>query len=616
MIIHSLSAENLLKYRRITLENLPTHGVIAISGGNESGKSSIGEAICFALFGRTFAVGPEDAQKLIRWGENRCSVTIKMSVQSGARYQLSRYLDRDGNQSARLCRADDPEHPLARGLDPVAGAVRDLLGYDFEAFIDSFYLAQREIITPHPHSQAVRMMAGIAPMVACREELCLELERDQAALAEPATRTAELEAQLVELAFDGQRPHVLAADQADLTAREQLIWARRQALTAAAADYQGREPQLRRAAGNARMAGFLRLLSLLGATATLGLWAWLTQPASSPLALELLTLIEARMPLSGLLYGGLACAGLFVLFWGRILILSRRVRALHKSGVRLGAELAELDELEIGLPEALRLPPTGTDADGRGAPQGRLAPEQRAQLIDHLQTGHASVAEVHSAVSREIAWLDQARGRLIQRLADLKQEIRRERERRQEHDRLSGLRADLQREEAGRHHRIRLRAYASELLDGATRHLSHTFNHLLRDRVGRTLPMFTEGRYQHLQVDEDLTVRAFSNEKHDFMGLDEISSGTQRQIMLALRLSLSQQLINRAVQGNQFIFLDEPFAFFDDARTRNALAVLPRLSDNITQIWIVAQQFPPDLVFERSIECQREGDHCRDGDTQ
>ena len=56
-----------------------------------------------------------------------------------------------------------------------------------------------------------------------------------------------------------------------------------------------------------------------------------------------------------------------------------------------------------------------------------------------------------------------------------------------------------------------------------------------------------------------LIVQAFSSDKRGFMDLAEISSGTQRQIMLALRLALSQELINWAVKSRQFLFLDEPF---------------------------------------------------------
>ena len=73
--------------------------------------------------------------------------------------------------------------------------------------------------------------------------------------------------------------------------------------------------------------------------------------------------------------------------------------------------------------------------------------------------------------------------------------------------------------------------------------MSNQFNRDIRDLVGRTLPLFTDGRYEHLQIGEDLGVRVFSSEKRDFMDLDEVSSGTQRQIMLALRLALSQKLL-------------------------------------------------------------------------
>jgi exonuclease SbcC len=147
---------------------------------------------------------------------------------------------------------------------------------------------------------------------------------------------------------------------------------------------------------------------------------------------------------------------------------------------------------------------------------------------------------------------------------------------------------------------------ADGLIQGATREVSYQFNRKLRGLVSRTLPLFTENRYEHLQIDEDLGVRAFSSEKRDFMDLDEISSGTQRQIMLAVRLALSQELVGRTVNGSQFLFLDEPFAFFDEKRTRSALTVLPTLSDELNQIWIIGQSFSEDLRFELHIKCDRD----------
>ena len=89
------------------------------------------------------------------------------------------------------------------------------------------------------------------------------------------------------------------------------------------------------------------------------------------------------------------------------------------------------------------------------------------------------------------------------------------------------------------------------------------------------------------------------------MDLEEISSGTQRQIMLALRLALAQALNQRTEGGRQFIFLDEPFAFFDQERTRNTLRALPKLDERLSQIWIVAQDFPTGEAFDLSLACDR-----------
>jgi exonuclease SbcC len=218
----------------------------------------------------------------------------------------------------------------------------------------------------------------------------------------------------------------------------------------------------------------------------------------------------------------------------------------------------------------------------------------------------AEPAEVRDAVGRELAWMRRELQQHQESIVRFDQQIWRERDRLSKAEKLAQTIASLSERVDEHEHRVYLRELARELLAGATRHLSQRFNRDLRDLVGRTLPMFTEERYEHLQIDDDLTVRVFSSEKRDFMDLEEISSGTQRQIMLAVRLALSQELVNSTVQSKQFIFLDEPFAFFDRERTLSALKVLPELSDDITQIWIVAQEFPDAHPFDRTIHCTRD----------
>lgn len=605
MIIHSLIATNLLKYRHLELKALPTNGIIAISGYNESGKSSIGEAICFALFGRTFAIGPNEITKLISWGENHCSVTIELRLQNSNLYRLSRSLDRDHNHSARLSMLDVAEHTIARGKEAVAEAIQELIGYEFDAFIDSFYLAQREITTPHPHGHAIHAMAGIIPLTLCQKELQEEIIKDEIALAGLTSRNAQLKVQLTDLAFDSQRAHVLAADQTDVNSREQDIRAAQEALVNAGAEYQKRKASRIKNALSENIFAHLRSLSLVAGIISLGCWWGLTTQTSDSLSRYILELIRSQIDPSWLAYGAIISFGIFILSWLHVAFSIKQETALHIAGTDLADTLAALDDLEIGLPRGLK----GAFSTNDGIlSKGRLEPDVRLQLRQHFKTGKVKVLDAGDAVAREHAWLEQLLSRINRHQSDIYQEMNREKEQRQMLEHLTNMENTLKHEEAEIHHRIQVRNCANELLQGAVRHLSRRFNHHLRGLAGRTLPMFTENRYQHLQINEDLTVRAFSNEKRDFMELDEVSSGTQRQIMLALRLSMSQQLVNRIVKGKQFIFLDEPFAFFDEHRTRSALTALPHLSDDITQIWIVAQQFPQDITFAKIIQCRRDID--------
>jgi len=181
-----------------------------------------------------------------------------------------------------------------------------------------------------------------------------------------------------------------------------------------------------------------------------------------------------------------------------------------------------------------------------------------------------------------------------------------EQQRLREAQRLEVMRDDQRDTHRGREHQIDVRETGISLLESASRERSHKFNKEVRSLAGRALPRFTEDRYQHLQIDESLSVRVFSNDKHDFMDFDEISSGTQRQIMLAVRLALSQELIYSTVGGAQFVFLDEPFAFFDEQRMLKTLHALPELSDELDQIWIITQQLPEAARVDAHIRCSRD----------
>lgn len=155
---------------------------------------------------------------------------------------------------------------------------------------------------------------------------------------------------------------------------------------------------------------------------------------------------------------------------------------------------------------------------------------------------------------------------------------------------------------------IQVRETALKLTEGACNNIYTQFNNVLSKYTALVMPKLTEGRYKQIQIDDQLRLRVFATDKNDFADLDELSSGTQRQIMLALRLAISRALVEAGQQGKQFIILDEPFAFFDRERIRNTIKSLNDLDKNITQFWIITQEFETPEEFELNIECLRESD--------
>ena len=285
-----------------------------------------------------------------------------------------------------------------------------------------------------------------------------------------------------------------------------------------------------------------------------------------------------------LLYAAAGFIILFTLFWIRRISLGSRIRELREVSNDLAGRLDALAKEDRDQSGA-----DATDELKRRIAKLAAAPEEVRDSVGQEVVRHHEMISRHQ---EEIEHLGKAIDREDGRLATAANLCE---ERDVYRDQI---------EQAQR--RIRLRELAGDLLQGACRQVAIRFNRELRDLVGRTLPLFTEDRYQHLQIDEDLSVQVFSNEKRGFLVLEEISSGTQRQIMLAIRLALSQQLVKSTVKGRQFVILDEPFAFFDEERARSSLSVLTNLSADITQVWIIAQEFPGDTSLDRHIVCARE----------
>ncbi|QYZ67871.1 MAG: ATPase [Gammaproteobacteria bacterium (ex Lamellibrachia satsuma)] len=618
MIIHRILAKNVLKYSSLRLENLPENGLIGITGPNESGKSTIGETVCFALFGRSFSLGDDDLEKIILWGETHCSVELDFTASDRKRYHLERFLDDAGNHSAMLSTLEDiaGDEPLARGVEAVADKLYDLIGYEFDEFVESFYLAQREITTPHPHSYVVKTMAGVVTLEYCAAANQEDIAEAEGVIEETDREISDLNEQIDEIGIDSGYLHLLEDERAQFNRQIGDHDRQVETIDEASNAYQDALPVRKAALGGRWRAAILRFIMLILALATAGLWGLLVRMPEHEFAIKASDWLAGHVPqwqVEMLLIAVAVLAALFIFFWIRRGVFNRRAASLETVAQTL---VAELDGLENPVEVTKESDSPETEAEATGdtddEPQSIVTvvvdKAARERLAQRVAGFIADAPEVRDGVGNEQNLLRHAIEKAQERVGELDEAIRQEQNRINKADGLITIRDSLKNKAAEQMQQIATCELAGELIQGAIREVSNKFNIKLKSLVSKMLPLFTEHRYEHLQIADDLSVRAFSSEKRDFMDLDEISSGTQRQIMLAVRLALSQELIKRTVDAEQFLFLDEPFAFFDQRRTRSSLTVLPTLSDELTQIWIIGQEFPDDVHFDLHIECDRDMD--------
>ncbi|MBL4845780.1 MAG: AAA family ATPase [Planctomycetes bacterium] len=141
MIVRSLHATGFMRYQELDLDNLP-NGVIALEGDNESGKTTLGEAVAFALFGRTIRTEDTDPTQAINWDVDECKISIEFEVPEQGMFKVERVVRRTGEFEAVLSGA---QGVIAETPREVTEALSEIIGFDFPTFRYSFYVAQGEL---------------------------------------------------------------------------------------------------------------------------------------------------------------------------------------------------------------------------------------------------------------------------------------------------------------------------------------------------------------------------------------------------------------------------------------------------------------------------------------
>ena len=709
MIIKQIQAENILCYTKVGLTNLPTVGVIGISGPNESGKTSTVEIICLALFGRTSTVEGGELTKVVKWGQFSGSVTLEFVARDKNCYTVTRQFDRDGTQAAQLMQSGSTT-PIARGGEAVNEAVVQLGGFTYQRFVDSFYLVQRNMVAPEVLKETVKVLSGVQTLDNIHAECESDIRTSQDAIIPLEPKISAVQKQLAELNIQGDTLSQLQAQrQSELdgaTQAEADIAQRRSAsaslqtaathvaeqveqLSAAGSDtslvqWQDNAQQLDEALASLAEA-CKNVQDNVSAQAGLNTWVsglknqvaafapvqekvaarrerqvWLIGEGERPSAetSERKPLPEQQSALSDQLAAATSRRSLMIGLGlaSLVAVLAAWVMAQASIAIGLGVLVfiffvlvtfraadvlgcrQELEQVgheietvrnEIQMLDTVKEPSLsdhvamlqGIDDEDLSASVASFAAGDGAELLDAdklsskvrvlcktLGESEKGVQRVQERLEAEIDHGTIQIDSHNKQAQQLDQKIANEQARRDIADQLKEQISGFEKERSEHLQQISVRRAAQQLLEGTHPRLYGRFNIELQQVVRNIVPLLTEGRYENLRVGEDLEIQALSEEKGDFVSLSEVSGGTYFQLMLAIRLALSQAIITSSVGGDEFIILDEPFAFFDTKRTQKTLEVLPHMSNEIEQTWILAQSFDDESQLDLHLRCSRDNE--------
>jgi|GEM_PF-1951849 len=614
MLIQSLEARNFRKYESLTVNDLPEYGVITIGGLNESGKSSIGEAIYFALFGRIFNIDETGLKKLIRWGANDTSVKLTIRDSANDDYLIHRTIDASGSSEVSFTRLKD-NSPIAKGKNAADEAIVDMLGYNHSTFSDSIFLVARDLSNPDSESASIKQMAGIGEYARISDELTAGSAINKGSAEQLKPTIKEKQNALDGLSIDENwLPELVdAREVVDMESKQKQML--NGELAEFSSVYQDKQKQHQRTRSGWRFFNLLTWLLIPLMLIMGGLWLvfnffpdivtkLIAQDNISPYVEQLKRFVSE--------WGFIAAMSL-------VLLASLALIFKWRSEYKIDNQLADAERMSNTLEQSHSHSQRSLDGlmtarlrqtlQGRIQPQSALSspPQDDNQRLSKLTKQtldySADSNEVSNTVKRLRDTLDQQQSELNDFHKPLGNTINDEKLRSDEAGQIRSGLQDLQYQLKDNEREAERQKIGISLLQRASDSLISDFNTSITQLTEKTMPLFTENRYKQIRISKELSVHVYSEEKMDWVDFDEVSSGTKRQILLAVRIAMSEQLAKNTGNDKQFIFLDEPFTYFDQDRTKAALAALPAISDIVCQIWIVAQEFPKDSHADKRIYC-------------
>ncbi|WP_298667542.1 SMC family ATPase [uncultured Methanofollis sp.] len=145
MLLHRLVLHNFKRYR--DEEILFRDGITGIVGNNGAGKSTITDAVLFALYGVQGGVDGEYVVSSFADPKEKCEVRLEFSV-GGEEYVVHRTFRKTGSSTQHTASLfmDGGEKHLADGVSAVAAEVRRVLGMGPQDFRSTVFAAQKDLL--------------------------------------------------------------------------------------------------------------------------------------------------------------------------------------------------------------------------------------------------------------------------------------------------------------------------------------------------------------------------------------------------------------------------------------------------------------------------------------
>lgn len=577
ILLRALEVQDFKSLRQVALCFEP-RCVVLIEGLNESGKSTLFEAVYFALYGEPLVTAGQRGSydDAIRYGADEAQVRLTLTV-DGTELQITRVLRRGRPNRAELA-VLRPGEPPEKVRGPVAVRARllaELRGLDGDALRNSCFVEQKKLARLEELSRAERQrsferLLNLEALGLAAESLKLSpddpelrLARARLELARVRTAIPRVEAELAEVeralgapAFGPEPPEPAEplADPAPAEARSETPGAPAGAAERTQPDLPQRPARL--------------------------------SPASLPHPLSRPAGEGVRVALLGGLAVALLLAGAF---------------ALGAGLAPVGAGLLALGAL-VGL-LAARAGPASAPAE-REAPAA--PPSAPPPVPKPLAVGpDPALGHPERLPGRSGSELLARRDRLLQELGALGAELRRLEG---AHPGLAGAELDeracaaelaaLERDRA-------VRRLALELIEETRRRTLERVLPRTEQNLCLLLPQLTAGRYHDARLSADYQLEVWDEVAQRYVAKDLCSGGARDQLSLALRLAFALATLPQergAAPG--FLFLDEPLSAFDARRAAALVELVTRgeIARHFPQVFVISHRHAFDpAVFPHRI---------------